>query len=108
MSMRTVLTIATAATIALACAASISRGQGRGGGGFTQPEPIAFDDHDYLEPGQWTDETLALVEERLAETPCHAALSYDRVIFPNRKAPEALRAKWLANKPTNGGKIVVH
>ena len=62
----------------------------------------------YLEPGQWTVETLALVEERLAETPCHAALSYDRVIFPNRKAPEALRAKWLANKPTNGGKIVVH
>ena len=46
MSMRTVLTIATAATIALACAASISRGQGRGGGGFTQPDPIAFDDHE--------------------------------------------------------------
>ena len=46
MSMRTVLTIATAATIALACAASMSRGQGRGGGGFTQPDPIAFDDHE--------------------------------------------------------------
>ena len=46
MSMRTVLTIATAATIALACAVSMSRGQGRGGGGFTQPEPIAFDDHE--------------------------------------------------------------
>ena len=46
MSMRTVLTIATAATIALACAASISRGQGRGGGGFTQPDPIAFGDHE--------------------------------------------------------------
>ena len=48
MSMRTVLTIATAATIALVCAASMSRGQGqgRGGGGFTQPDPIAFDDHE--------------------------------------------------------------
>ena len=65
----------------------------------------------YLEPGQWTDETLPFVEGRLAETPCHAALSDDRVIFPNRKAPEALRAKWLANtplQPTSGGKIVVH
>ena len=46
MSMRTVLTIATAATITFACAASMSRGQGRGGGGFTQPDPIAFDDHE--------------------------------------------------------------
>jgi Domain of unknown function (DUF6933) len=65
----------------------------------------------YLEPGQWTTETLAAVEARLSETPCHAALSSDRVIFPDRKAPELLRAKWLANmplQPTSGRKIVVH
>ena len=52
----------------------------------------------YLEPGQWTGETLTLVEDRLAETPCHAARSHDRVIFPNRKAPEVLRTKWLASQ----------
>jgi hypothetical protein len=65
----------------------------------------------YLEAGGWTSETLAGVEARLAETPCHAALSSDRVIFPDRKAPELLRAKWLANmplQPTSGRKIVVH
>ena len=53
----------------------------------------------HLKPGRWAGEALAVVEDRLAETPCHAALSGDRVIFPNRKAPELLRAKWLANRP---------
>lgn len=53
----------------------------------------------YGRDGQWTAENLAVVEDRLAETPCHAALSADRVIFPNRKAAELLRAKWLANSP---------
>jgi len=48
----------------------------------------------YLDPGQWTDETLASVEDRLAGTPCHASLSRDRVVFPEQKAPELLRAKW--------------
>ena len=65
----------------------------------------------YLQPGRWTGEALAVVEDRLAETPCRAALSGDRVIFPNRKAPELLRVKWLANRPlqpTSGVKIVVH
>jgi hypothetical protein len=65
----------------------------------------------YLESGRWTGEALAVVEDRLAETPCHAVLSSDRVVFPNRKAPELLRAKWLANRPpqpTSGGKIVLH
>jgi len=65
----------------------------------------------YLEPGRWAGEALAVVEERLAETPCHAGLSDDRVIFPNRKAPELLRARWLANlplQPPSGVKIVVH
>ena len=62
----------------------------------------------HLEPGQWSDDTLLLVEERLAETPCHSARSTDRVIFPDRKAPELLRGKWLANRPhelTSGGQF---
>ena len=64
----------------------------------------------HLEPGRWNEDTLALVEERLAETPCHAARSADRVIFPDRKAPDLLRAKWLANRPlqpTSGGPVRV-
>ena len=64
----------------------------------------------YLEPGQWNEATLELVEERLAETPCHAARSTDRVIFPERKAPDLLRSKWLAStppQPTSGGPIGV-
>jgi hypothetical protein len=65
----------------------------------------------YLESGQWTDATLRLVEDRLAETPCHAGSSEDRVIFPERKAPDLLRAKWLANEPLpprGGAPGVVH
>lgn len=53
----------------------------------------------HLEPGQWREGSLAGVEERLAETPCYAGRGFDRVIFPERTAPELLRAKWLANKP---------
>ena len=65
----------------------------------------------HLEPGQWGETTLRIVEERLASTPCHAALSWDRVIFPEKKAPEVLRAKWLANtplQPTRGAWTTVH
>jgi hypothetical protein len=64
----------------------------------------------HLESGHWSEATLQLVEERLAETPCHAARSSDRVIFPERKAPDLLRAKWLANRPlqpTSGGQTEV-
>jgi hypothetical protein len=64
----------------------------------------------YLEPGQWNEDTLELVEGRLAETPCHATRSADRVIFPERKAPDLLHSKWLANgplQPTSGGPIRV-
>ena len=62
----------------------------------------------HLEPGRWNEETLRDVEDRLAETPCHASKSYEHVIFPNRKAPELLLAKWQAYmpvQPTSGGKI---
>ena len=65
----------------------------------------------HLEPGQWGETALRIVEERLAATPCHAALSWDRVIFPEKKAPEVLRAKWLANtplQPTRGAWTTVH
>ena len=65
----------------------------------------------HLEPGQWGETTLRIVEERLAATPCHAALSWDRVIFPEKKAPEVLRAKRLANtplQPTRGAWTTVH
>lgn len=54
---------------------------------------------------------LAALEDWLAETPCHAARAEEKVVFPNRKAPELLLAKWLANKPlqpTGGARVVVH
>jgi hypothetical protein len=53
----------------------------------------------YLEPGRWTVETLAVVEARLAEIPCHAGRPGDGVIFPADKATELLRATWPANTP---------
>jgi hypothetical protein len=45
--------------------------------------------------GNWADDVLQGVEDQLAETPCYAGRSRDRVIFPERHAPEALRGKWL-------------
>jgi hypothetical protein len=65
----------------------------------------------HLEPGRWDDLTLRVVEDRLAETPCHAGRASDRVIFPETKAPELLRAKWLTNtplQPTSGRPTRVH
>ena len=52
----------------------------------------------HLEPGQWNEDTLELVEARLSETPCHAGRSADRVIFPKKKAPDLLCSKWLTNR----------
>jgi hypothetical protein len=52
----------------------------------------------YLEPGQWNESTLKLVEDRLSETPCYASRSsFEDVVFPKRKATELLRMKWLAD-----------
>lgn len=48
----------------------------------------------YLPAGQWSDDSLTVVEDRLAETPCHAAGPHDRVVFPDRKAPQLLAAQW--------------
>jgi hypothetical protein len=50
----------------------------------------------HLENVQIGERTLQLVEDRLAETPCHASRSFEQVVFPDRKAPELLRAKWGA------------
>lgn len=58
-----------------------------------------------------TEQGLAEVENWLAQTPCHAALTGNRVVFPNRKALELLQVAWLANRPpqpTSGGTGVVH
>ena len=65
----------------------------------------------HLTLGQWGEATLRIVEKRLAETPCHAARSWDRVIFPEKKASEVLRAKWLAStplQPTSSAWTTVH
>jgi hypothetical protein len=59
----------------------------------------------HLEQGHWDDRMLPAVEARLAETPCYASGPDSGVIFPERKAPEALMSKWLANlplQPTSG------
>lgn len=50
----------------------------------------------HLEPGAWDDSTLAFAEARLAETPCHAGRRFEDVVFPKRKAPELLLARWGA------------
>ena len=48
----------------------------------------------YLEAGRWDATALGVVEDRLAETPCHAGKPSDQVIFPETKAPALLTAKW--------------
>ena len=50
----------------------------------------------HLEVGAWDDTTLPFVEAQLAETPCHASGRFEDVIFPDRKAPELLLARWGA------------
>ena len=50
----------------------------------------------HLEVGAWDDTTLPFVEAQLAETPCHAGGRFEDVIFPDRKAPELLLARWGA------------
>ena len=64
----------------------------------------------HLKPGHWNDGDLRLVEEKLADTPCHARRPSDQVIFPDKKTREVLHAKWLANRPlqpTSGGSLSV-
>jgi hypothetical protein len=51
----------------------------------------------FLEPGQWDDTTLRTAEDKLAETPCFAGRSFAETVFPDKKAPELLLAKWEVN-----------
>jgi hypothetical protein len=48
----------------------------------------------YYLDGVWDDRALGVAEDRLAETPCHAGKPSDRVVFPDKKAPELLSARW--------------
>ncbi|HEU4387368.1 MAG TPA: hypothetical protein VFV34_06195 [Blastocatellia bacterium] len=64
----------------------------------------------YFETDTPAGKTLAGLEAWLEQTPCHAGSGGDRVVFPNRKAPDLLRAKWMANRPlqpTSGNDSVV-
>lgn len=50
----------------------------------------------YLKAGAWDESTLPFVEGRLAETPCHAGLSHEQVIWPEQKATALLAERWAA------------
>jgi len=52
---------------------------------------------DSVTPGP---KSLAGLEAWLEQTPCHSASIGDRVVFPDRKAPEVLGTKWLADTST--------
>ncbi|MGE3841599.1 MAG: hypothetical protein AB7I50_08425 [Vicinamibacterales bacterium] len=62
----------------------------------------------YLDSGQRSKPTLRVVEERLAKTPCHASRPFKSVVFPEKRAPELLRAKWLTHTPLAGRWTGVH
>jgi len=49
----------------------------------------------YLEAGFWEDGSLEIVEDRLAKTPCYAGHRAERVVFPDQRAPDLLRARWV-------------
>jgi hypothetical protein len=49
-----------------------------------------------LDPGFAEHEGLMEAEELLWENPCHAGRSFDQVVFPRKKAPEVLKARWAA------------
>lgn len=49
-----------------------------------------------LERATWEESSLAAVEASLGKTPCHATRRFEDVVFPDRKAPELLRARWGA------------
>jgi hypothetical protein len=51
----------------------------------------------YLDAATREPKSLAGLEAWLAQTPCHSASIGDRVVFPDRKGPEVLRAKWMAD-----------
>jgi len=48
----------------------------------------------YFLASGFDDGALGRAEDQLGRTPCHAGKPADRVIFPDRKAPELLTVKW--------------
>jgi hypothetical protein len=48
----------------------------------------------HLDPGAWSEKTLPETEDWLARTPCRSSRREELVIFPDKKAPELLYAKW--------------
>ena len=50
----------------------------------------------YVGPGSLDELALRRAESLLADTPCYAGGSYEQVVFPKRKAPELLEARWGA------------
>lgn len=59
----------------------------------------------HLEPGEWNVESLAVVEDLLAETPCYVGRRGEETIFPDQRAPALLRAKWLAEVSPPAGSV---
>jgi hypothetical protein len=53
---------------------------------------------DHLPPGEWNRRQLNRVEERLQSTPCFATRPQD-LVFPDRKTPELLWRRGLAEPP---------
>ena len=49
-----------------------------------------------LQRPTWDESSLAGAEARLSKTPCHATRRFEDVVFPDRKAPELLLARWSA------------
>jgi hypothetical protein len=45
-----------------------------------------------------SDQGLEGLEDWLAQTPCRASLPGNRVVWPNQRAPDLLRATWLASR----------
>ena len=48
-----------------------------------------------LPVGGWNTEALLYAEHHLSETPCLTGQSFEKTIFPDRKATELLAAAWL-------------
>jgi hypothetical protein len=53
----------------------------------------------YLDAGSWDESSLAVVEDKLAETPCYASRREDQVVFPDRKARQLLATTWEGAGP---------
>ena len=47
-----------------------------------------------LSQREWDETALPDIEDGLAATPCHAKKRFEKVIFPDTKAPELLSSRW--------------